>query len=463
MPGDPEMSEVSEVPAVSEVSEVSAVSPPTADLGRGGPDLRVPGATGDHQPGTVIVDDVWESFKVYHERAQGIRDRLFARRRNVAEEFWALRGVSLRLDPGDTVGLIGENGSGKSTLLKCIAGILQPSQGTVRTFGRTASMLELGAGFHPDLTGRENVYLNSSILGFSQRYTAEVFDEMVEFAGAQVAEAIDRPVRTYSSGMYLRLGFAVSVHLQPDILIIDEVLAVGDAKFVKKCYDRIHELKRRGVTIVVVSHDLETVATLCDRAIYLDRGTVVADGPSIEVVDLYLAEVTAEQGGAVGRWEGGAVYGSGAVNLTDIRLVTSEGRETIRTGDRIAVTFTAEAHEEVENPVFGLIVRGNDGTYLYDTNTLWRHQATGRYAPGDRAEVRFDLRANLLPGRYTVTVAVSRHDGKVVYDWHSDALGFDVAGEFVANGMVELDGEIRVTPAPDHHSGSGARGSRIRD
>jgi ABC-2 type transport system ATP-binding protein len=403
---------------------------------------------GQLPPGTVVVDDVWESFKVYHERAQGIRDRLFARRKNVAEEFWALRGVSLRLDPGDTVGLIGENGSGKSTLLKCIAGILQPSRGTVRTFGRTASMLELGAGFHPDLTGRENVYLNSSILGFSKRYTDHVFDEMVEFAGAQVAEAIDRPVRTYSSGMYLRLGFAVSVHLQPDILIIDEVLAVGDAKFVKKCYDRIHELKRRGVTIAVVSHDLETVASLCDRAIYLERGKVVADGPSIEVVDRYRADVTADQGGAVGRWEGGAVYGSGEMTLTDIRLVTVEGHEAIHTGDPIAVLFVAEAQTAVDNPVFGLIVRANDGTYLYDTNTLWRHQATGRFEPGDRAEVRFDLRANLLPGRYTVTVAASRHDGKVVYDWHSDALGFDVAGDFVANGLVELNGSISVVSDP---------------
>ncbi|MCX7621247.1 MAG: ABC transporter ATP-binding protein [Acidimicrobiales bacterium] len=397
-------------------------------------------------PGSVLVDDVWESFKVYHERAQGLRDRLFARRKNVTEEFWALRGVSLRLDPGDTVGLIGENGSGKSTLLKCIAGILRPSRGTVQTYGRTASMLELGAGFHPDLTGRENVYLNSSILGFSRRYTDQVFDEMVEFAGQQVAEAIDRPVRTYSSGMYLRLGFAVSVHLQPDILIIDEVLAVGDAKFVKKCYDRIHELKRRGVTIVVVSHDLETVATLCDRAIYLERGKVVADGPSVEVVDRYRADVTAEQGGAVGRWEGGAVYGSGDMTLRDIRLLTGGERDSIRTGDRIAVKFRAHVNAEVDNPVFGLIVRANDGTYLYDTNTLWRHQETGRYAPGDEVEVTFELRANLLPGRYTVTVAASRHDGKVVYDWHSDALGFDVAGEFVANGLVELDGSISVMP-----------------
>ncbi|MEZ5143837.1 MAG: ABC transporter ATP-binding protein [Acidimicrobiales bacterium] len=411
--------------------------------------------TDELAPGTIIIDDVWESFKIYSERAVGIRDRLFARRKTVAEEFWALKGVSLRLDPGDTVGLIGENGSGKSTLLKCIAGILPPTRGVVRTAGRTASMLELGAGFHGDLTGRENVYLNGSILGFSKRYVDKVFDELVDFAGPQVATAIDRPVRTYSSGMYLRLGFAVSVHLEPDVLIIDEVLAVGDAKFQKQCFDRIHELKRRGVTIAVVSHDLDTVASLCDRGIYLQQGDVVMDAGAIEVVDQYRRDVTASQGGEVGRWEGGAVYGSGAMAISDIHMVTQPGRDAITTGDRVAVQFEVEAAEAVENPVFGLILRANDGTYLYDTNTLWRRQATGVFAPGARATVSFELSVHLLPGRYTVTVAASRSDGMQVYDWHTDAVGFDVVGEFVANGVSALDGAIVVA-----HDGSAVVTSR---
>ena len=402
----------------------------------------------DAPPGTIDVVDVWESFRIYHERADGIRDRLFARRKNVHEEFWALKGVSLHLDPGDTVGLIGENGSGKSTLLKCVAGILEPTRGEIRTHGRVASMLELGAGFHGDLTGRENVYLNGPILGFSKTFVTEVFDEIVAFAGRQVAEAIDRPVRTYSSGMYLRLGFAVSVHLEPDVLIIDEVLAVGDARFVKQCFDRIHELKRKGVTICVVSHDLETVASLCDRAVYLERGEVVSEGPAIAIVDSYREDVTATQGGEVGRWEGGAVYGNGVVTLHDIRLEVGDAEGSIATGDELAVCFEAEAHEPVDDTVFGLILRANDGTYLYDTNTLWRRMAVGHLAAGERWTVRFGLRANLLPGRYTVTVAASRNDAKVVHDWHTDALGFDVTGPFVANGVVELEGEITVAPAP---------------
>jgi ABC-2 type transport system ATP-binding protein len=404
----------------------------------------------DKPAGTVEIIDVWESFRVYHERAHGIRDRLFARRKNVHEDFWALKGVSVTLQPGDTIGLIGENGSGKSTLLKTIAGILKPTKGEVHTYGRTASMLELGAGFHGDLTGRENVYLNGSILGFSKKFVDTVFDEMIEFAGPQVADAIDRPVRTYSSGMYLRLGFAVSVHLEPDVLIIDEVLAVGDARFVKKCFDRIHELKRRGVTIAVVSHDLNTVASLCDRAVYLRKGEIVAEGSAVDVVDIYQRDVSEAAGGEVGKWEGGAVYGTGAMTLRDIRLETEPGRESISTGDQLRVCFEADAHEPVENPVFGLILRANDGTYLYDTNTLWRRIDTGAYARGVSGTVTFELQANLLPGRYTVTVAASRHDGRQVFDWHTDALGFDVVGDFVAHGVADLAGRITIGAQQEH-------------
>lgn len=378
---------------------------------------------GGHPPGSVVVDDVWESFKIYSERADGIRDRLFAGRKNVAEEFWALQAITLRSV------LLPEPFSPMSPIVS------------------PGSMLELGAGFHGDLTGRENVYLNGSILGFSKGYVDKVIDDMVGFAGPQVEAAIERPVRTYSSGMYLRLGFAVAVHLQPDVLIIDEVLAVGDAVFQKQCFDRIHELKRNGVTIAVVSHDLDTLSSLCERGVWLEKGEVRHEGTAIDVVDRYRQHVVELQGGGeVGKWEGGAIYGSGAMTLDNIHLVTDGAGEGVATGDHIGIRFEVVATESVENPVFGLIVRANDGTYLYDTNTLWRRQATGTFAPGDKASVQFDIAANLLPGRYVCTVAASRHDGKQVYDWHTDALGFDVVGEFVANGLVALEGEITVEP-----------------
>jgi homopolymeric O-antigen transport system ATP-binding protein len=194
-----------------------------------------------------------------------------------------------------------------------------------------------------------------------------------------------------------------------------------------------------------VSHDLETVSSLCDRGIYLRKGEVLMDSNAIEVVDRYREDITALQGGGeVKQWSGGNVYGSGDATIGDIRFVTAPDRDGVKTGDKVAIEFEMVANASFENPVFGLILRANDDTYLYDTNTMWRHQLTGSYAPGDVAHVRFDLVVNLLPGRYVVTVAANRHDGKQVYDWHTDAVGFDVVGEFVANGLVELDATISV-------------------
>jgi ABC-2 type transport system ATP-binding protein len=387
--------------------------------------------------------DVWESFKIYHERPIGVRDRLFARRKTVSEELVALKGVSVSLAPGDTMGLIGANGSGKSTLLKCIAGILEPTRGELQTFGRVASMLEVGAGFHGDLTGRENAYLNGSILGFSKKFVEGVFDEIVEFAGPRVTAAIDNPVRTYSSGMYLRLGFAVSVHLQPDILIVDEVLAVGDAAFQKQCFDRIHELKRRGVTICVVSHDLETVAALCDRGVYLRDGEVVLDGPAIDVVDRYRNDVMSEQTG-VGEWHDGEVHGTGEMVVENIELIGLSPNEPAQSGRKLAVAYDVVARAPVDDPIFGFVLRTNDGTELYGTNTLMRRIETGSFAVGDRRRVRFDFDVPLLAGRYLASVMASRSDAIVTYDWHTDALAFDVASLPDQIGIVDMGATITI-------------------
>jgi ABC-type polysaccharide/polyol phosphate transport system ATPase subunit len=396
-------------------------------------------------PGAVKVDEVWEDFRLYADNPTGLRDRLVGRRKRVAHEFWALQGVSFELEPGDTMALIGANGSGKSTLLKCLAGILEPSRGSVEVGGRLAAMLELGAGFHPELSGRENVFLNASILGFGRKNVERVFDDIVAFA--ELEDFIDAPVRTYSSGMYLRLGFSVSIHLDPDVLLIDEVLAVGDARFVARCFDHIHALKRRGVTIVVVTHDLTTAASLCERAVYLEKGKARSIGSAQEVVDLYQADVAESDPHAhIGRWEGGAVYGTGAMRLENIRLERKDGMSDgpLRSGERVALCMEANANEDVEDPTYGIIVRGGDGTTLYEANTLWRGQHTGRLSAGERQAVRFEFIVNLLPGTYVMTVAVSRADGKVQYDWHTDAIGFTVAGPFIALGFVELDAKITV-------------------
>ncbi|MBC7106771.1 MAG: ABC transporter ATP-binding protein [Firmicutes bacterium] len=233
----------------------------------------------------IEVLDVWKKFRIYHDRAYSLKERLIFPHRNRHEDFWALKGVSLRVPRGATVGLIGRNGSGKSTLLKIVSRILYPTRGRVRVRGRVSTLLELGAGFHPDFTGRENIYLNASILGLTRREINGRLEKIIEFA--ELGEFIDNPVRNYSSGMYMRLGFAVAVHVDPDILLIDEVLAVGDLPFQEKCLKKIREFKERGTTIVFVTHVPRQVAELCDHAVWLDRGEVRLQGPAAEVARAY--------------------------------------------------------------------------------------------------------------------------------------------------------------------------------
>ncbi len=393
--------------------------------------------------GEVRVNDVWESFRVYTDRVTSLRERL-AGRRSRSEDFWALRGVSFTIEPGETVGLVGPNGSGKSTLLKCLAGILEPTRGTIEYGGRVAAMLELGAGFHHELTGRENVFLNGSILGFSRRYIESVFDEIVDFS--ELHDFIDAPVRTYSSGMFLRLGFAVSVHLQPDILIIDEVLAVGDAHFVKKCFDRLNTLKRSGVTIALVSHDQSMVRTLCSKAVYLQKGELMAAGKAHEVMDAYQGDIIDAEEHYAPVAERGVVYGTGRVTIDEILVKPDSGFESVRVGERLVIELHSTAHETVENPAFGMVIRTADGTLLYDTNTILQRMAPGRYEAGQRFVVRFGFHARLTPGNYLVTVAASRHDDAETYDWHTDAVSFDVVGDARAVGIVALGATIEFTP-----------------
>lgn len=233
----------------------------------------------------VEVKDLWKKFRLYHDKPYSLKERLIFWGRQKAEDFWALKGVNLIVPRGATIGLIGRNGSGKSTLLKLISSILYPTQGEVRVNGRISTLLELGAGFHPDFTGRENIFLNASILGLSRRETKERLDDIIGFA--ELRDFIDNPVRNYSSGMYMRLGFAVAVHVDPDILLIDEVLAVGDLAFQEKCLDKIRELQKRGTTIIFVTHAPKQVEQLCDLAVWLDRGEVQRVGPASDVAKAY--------------------------------------------------------------------------------------------------------------------------------------------------------------------------------
>lgn len=361
------------------------------------------------------------------------------------ETFTALDGVTFEVPRGATFGVIGENGSGKSTLLKLAAGITRPTSGRVEVEGRVSALIELGAGFHPEISGRENVAINGIMLGLTRREVEARFDEIVRFA--ELEPFIDAPVKTYSSGMYARLGFAVAINVDPDVLLIDEVLAVGDEAFTRKCLDKISEFRRRGRTILLVTHSLGLAAKMCDEVLWLRAGRVAGRGDPQRVVDAYLTYVAggeeallagqqAEQAGREaapdsepppgegpyrqGRW------GSREVEIASVRLLDDHGaeRHVFVPGERLAVAFTVRPRRRVEDFVFGVGIFTADGTAVYGTNTHLE-----QYVPGaltGEAEVRFevdDLR--LVEGTYLVDVAAHRMDG-TPYDYHRGLYSFRV-------------------------------------
>jgi ABC-type polysaccharide/polyol phosphate transport system ATPase subunit len=313
----------------------------------------------------IVVERVSKRYRLYHERNQSLKATVLRGRRARYDEFLALDDVSFEVPSGTTFGFIGENGSGKSTMLKCMARILRPDGGRIDVRGKVSALLELGAGFHPELSGRENVYLNGAILGLSRKQLDQRFDEIVGFAG--IEPFIDSPVKNYSSGMYVRLGFAIAINVDPDILMIDEVLAVGDAEFQRRCTEKITEFREEGRTIVVVSHSLPSVQSLCSEVALLDHGHLVRVGPASEVIEEYLAEVSDRQArlGDTGH------RGSGQVRIERVEMLNPEGvpRTVIRTGAPAAFRIHYEALSPVDDPVFSLAFHTVDGVYVSNPNT----------------------------------------------------------------------------------------------
>lgn len=385
---------------------------------------------------------VSKRFLLRHEQHRSFQEWFLARfRRTPAEEFWALREVDLAVAAGETFGIIGENGSGKSTLLKLAAGIMRPTSGHVRISGRVAALLELGAGFHPDLTGRENVYLNAAILGFSKREIDTRFDAIVAFS--ELERFIDQPLKHYSSGMLVRLGFAVAIHSDPDILLADEVLAVGDEHFQRKCIQRIDQLVRAGKTIVVVSHSLDLIRQLCTCAAWLDRGRVRAVGPPDEVVVAY-AEAMAHLDGTVPHRDARR-WGDGQVELTRVELLDGEGRAThlFHTGEPFTVRLHYRARRPVERPVFGLAIHAGQTHLLTGPNT--RHHGVSIPVVEGEGYVDFAVPAlPLLRGDYVVSASVYDWTLRQAYDHHDRTYPFHVesaTGQTVF-GVLELPGAV---------------------
>lgn len=401
----------------------------------------------------IIVDGVSKKFRLQSDRAHSVKELITRRDRDAGEDaFWALQDVSLEIPQGSMYALVGHNGSGKSTLLRCIAGIYRPTAGSVRVDGRISTLLELGAGFHPDLTGRENVYMNATILGMSKKQIDAAFDDIVGFAG--VEEFIDSPVKIYSSGMYVRLGFSVAVHVDPEILIVDEVIAVGDAEFQRKCFDYLYDLRRRGVTIVVVTHSTGTVEAMCDGAAWLDHGVLQLTGTGPEVAAAYMEQVNAAERAARDEVQAAAVApaaGAGGgedVTIAGVEFIDAGGAATTAVVHREPCTIRIhyEAVRPVRAAVVGVAVHSASGVHLTGTNTRIDGVDTGELRGTGHLDLTIDS-LPLTPGEYEFTVAIS--DEYVQHDFDRRDRAWRLAvreGERMApEGLVDLRGRWSVS------------------
>lgn len=395
----------------------------------------------------IRIKNVKKRFRLYHEKHDTLKETILARKRSSYTELWALDDVTYEFEKGRTYGIIGENGSGKSTLLKIITRILRPDSGTVTVDGRISALLELGAGFHPELTGRENIYLNGAILRLSRAEIDEKYEDIVDFS--EISDFIDTPVKNYSSGMYMRLGFAIAVNVDPDILLIDEVLAVGDESFQKKCMAKLESIKAAGATIVFVSHDAESVRRLCDQAILMDNGKITASGDVDTVVDTYHAMLSSREAGApptdLGGTEAGR-YGTFEGRIMSVELAGKkpDGDGEFRRGDAIVLRVNNRFDKDVADPIFGIIISKADGSHVYSTNTRWRHIATGNIKTGDEIDITYDFKTPLLSGDYYVTVAIAHADASRFYDWWERAASFKVRGSEPAAGTADLEARMTV-------------------
>ena len=383
------------------------------------------------------VDHLTKLFRIHRERANSLKQRIAAKGRNRFDEFVALQDVTFDVQEGEVFGVIGHNGSGKSTLLKCMAGILQPNEGAVRVHRRMSALLELGAGFHPELSGRENVFLNSAILGMGRRDIAKRFDEIVEFSGLE--KFIDQPVKTYSSGMYVRLAFSVAINVDPRLLIIDEVLAVGDVTFQKRCLEKFVEFRNDGRTIVLVTHDLTSVRNMCDRAIWLKQGLVSGEGDPKSLVEAYtdsmLGSISHDETGSTRR-------GSGELIITNVQMFVGDDPAPVarfHTGDTVRFRMFYTSVKAVPRPIFSLIIDTLGGATVSSPCTrdvgLVPDTVVGE---GWIDVVMRDI--SLLPGAYDVHTAVHDFNRQHEYDHLHLATRFDVTTgrPYESSGLVTL-------------------------
>ena len=396
----------------------------------------------DPQTAVVEAKDVSKKFKLVHERNNSIKVALLRGRRAITEDFWALRDVSFDVYQGETFGLIGENGSGKSTMLKCLTKILRPTKGSVRVDGKVSALLELGAGFHPELSGRENVYLNGAILGLSQKELRSRFDDIVDFAG--IGQFIDEPVKNYSSGMYVRLGFSVAINVEPDVLLVDEVLAVGDEAFQRKCNEKFAELKQAGKTIVLVSHGMVGVQNLCDRVAWFSHGQLMQVGTPRDVIEAYTGTVQTDR--AVDE-EGHNRWGSGEGRIVGVQFIDAHGEQTttVHSGEPATLRLEYRMETPIERPVFGLAISTLEGFQVTGPNSRDVGCVPNKLDGKGHVDITFNP-LSLLPGSYDLTVSLYDFNCMHPYDFRQNVLRFDVfRGPIKENyGVVSLRGRWQI-------------------
>lgn len=385
----------------------------------------------------VEIDGLWKLFRRYHEKNQYLKSAILRGGRARYEDFWALKDVSLSIKHGETFGIIGRNGSGKSTLLKCLSGILTPDKGEMRIDGRIAPLLELGAGFHPDLSGRENVFLNGAILGMSQKEIQRKYDDIVEFA--DIGQFINTPVKNYSSGMAVRLGFAIAINVDPEILVIDEVLAVGDTAFQNKCHEKMEQFRKEGRTILIVSHGLADISRLCANAVWLDKGEVKKLGNATEVVDEYNGVSRSAQPRVAG--EIGQRWGSGEVSIIDVSLLNQKNVQNtlFHSGQPMTISVMYSSDIDLDNCCVAIRITELHGTEVWGT-TSERH---GVPIPIGKGEGSFSLAIADLPllqGTYDISVSISDHGEIHEFDHWEKRKRFEVTQDNMReDGLVHLN------------------------
>jgi len=382
------------------------------------------------------VVNVTKTFRLHHEKANSLKQLVAGKGRNRYDEFVALRDVSFQVYEGEVFGVIGENGSGKSTMLKCMAGILQPNAGSVTVRKRMSALLELGAGFHPELSGRENVYLNAAILGMGRRSIAARFDDIVDFSGLE--NFIDSPVKTYSTGMYVRLAFAVAINVDPQLLIIDEILAVGDVAFQQKCMEKFVDFRNEGRTIVLVTHAMTSVRDMCDRAVWLEHGRLVAEGDPAELVEAYTERMLGDRERGA---DGSIRRGSGEVIVQAVRMEVggSSGVKRFRTGDSVVLELDYVASQSVPKPVVSISIESLGGAVVTAPST--RDVGLVPEAIRGRGTIRIALAdVALLPGTYDLHTTITDFNRQHVFDHLQRAMRFDVmtGKPYETGGLVTM-------------------------